>query len=103
MAELFLCKIKGCFEEVCGKQCWENLSVDERVIEDVCFGCGYFSNDLFEKWLKNVFKSSLKTVNIGGKEGIVYRLCWGGKGDTKDSGFMSSSLPKSIQLNYFIE
>jgi len=105
MAELFLCKIKGSFEEVRGKQCcWENLSVDERVIEDVCFGCGYFTNKLFEKWLKKVFQSSLKTVNFGGKEGIVFRLCWGGKGDTKaDSGFMSSSLPKSIQLNYFIE
>ncbi|BAT76783.1 hypothetical protein LR48_Vigan728s000200 [Vigna angularis] len=101
MAELFLWKIKGSFEEVRG---WEKLSVDERVIEDVCFGCGYFSEKVFEKWLKKVFQSSLKTVKFGGKEGIVFRLCWGGKGDTKaDSGFMSSSLPKSIQLNYFIE
>ncbi|KAG4959140.1 hypothetical protein JHK82_035849 [Glycine max] len=104
MAELFLCKFKGSFEEVCGKQCWENLSVDERVIEDVSVGCGYFTNSLFEKWLKDVFQSSLETVNFGGKEGILLRLSWEGKGDRKsDSGFMSSSLPKSIQVNYFIE
>ncbi|CAJ1941750.1 unnamed protein product [Sphenostylis stenocarpa] len=104
MAEFFLCKIKGSFEEVCRKQCVENLTVDERVIENLCFGCGYFTNKLFEKWLKMVFQSSLETVNFGGKEGILFRLSWGGKGDRKsDSGFMSSSLPKSIQVNYFIE
>ncbi|KHN17637.1 Chaperone protein ClpB1 [Glycine soja] len=104
MAELFLCKFKESFEEVYGKKCLENLSVDERVIEDVGVGCGYFTNSLFEKWLKDVFQSSLETVNFGGKEGILFRLSWGGKGDRKsDSGFMSSSLPKSIQVNYFIE
>ncbi|TKY54518.1 Chaperone protein ClpB1 [Spatholobus suberectus] len=104
MAELFLCKIKGSFEEVNGKQCLENLSVDERVIEDVRVGCGFFTNSLFEKWLKDVFQSSLQTVNFGGKEGILFRLSWGGKGDRKlDSGFMSTSLPKCIQVNYFIE
>ncbi|RDX65828.1 Protein SMAX1-LIKE 4, partial [Mucuna pruriens] len=104
MAELFLSKIIGSFEEVYGKKCLENLSVDERVIEDVRVGCGYFTNSLFEKWLKNVFQSSLETVNFGGKEGILFRLSWGGKGDRKwDSGYMSSFLPKSIQVNYFIE
>ncbi|KAK7388148.1 hypothetical protein VNO78_22955 [Psophocarpus tetragonolobus] len=104
MAELFLCKMNGCFEEVYGKKCLENLSVDERVIEDMRVGCGYFTNSLFEKWLKEVFESSLERVNFGGKEGIVFRLCWGGKRNrNSDSGFMSSSLPKSIQLNYFIE
>lgn len=104
MTEFFLCKIKGSFEKVCGKQCLENLSVDERVIEDVRVGCGSFSNSLFEQWLKDVFENSLETVNFGGKEGILFRLSWGGKGDSKlDSGFMGSSLPKSIQVNYIIE
>ncbi|KAK7329733.1 hypothetical protein VNO77_23909 [Canavalia gladiata] len=104
MAELFLSKIKGSFEEVYGKQCLVNLSVDERVIEDVCIGCGSFTNTLFEKWLKDIFQSSLQTVNFGGKESILFRLSWGGKGDRKsDSGFMGSSLPNSIQINYFIE
>lgn len=104
MAEFFLCKIKESFEDVCGRQCLENLSVDERVIEDVRVGCGSFSNSLFEKWLKEVFQNRLETVSFGGKEGILFRLSWGGKGDRKsDSGFMGSSLPKSIQVNYFIE
>ncbi|KAL2338690.1 hypothetical protein Fmac_013136 [Flemingia macrophylla] len=108
MAELFLSKIKGSFEEVYGKRCLENLSVDERVIEGLRVGCGFFTNRLFEKWLKDVFECSLQTVNFGGKEGILFRLSWGGKGKGKgdrksDSGFMSSSLPKSIHVNYFIE
>ncbi|KAJ1400639.1 Clp, N-terminal domain superfamily [Sesbania bispinosa] len=104
MAELFLSKIKGSFVEVSGKQCMVNFSVDERVIEELCVGCGSFTNSLFKKWLKDIFQSSLETVNFGGKGGILFRLCWGGKGDTKsDSGFMGSSLPRSIQVNYFIE
>nr|KYP34738.1 hypothetical protein KK1_044262 [Cajanus cajan] len=104
MEVLFLSKIKGSFEEVYGKQCLENLSVDERVIEHVRVGCGFFTNRLFMKWLKDVFECSLQTVNFGGKEGILFRLSWCGKGDKKsNSGFMSSSLPKSINVNYFIE
>ncbi|XP_061361787.1 protein SMAX1-LIKE 4-like [Gastrolobium bilobum] len=106
MEELFLSKIKGSFEEVCGMQHVMNFSVDERVIEDVGIGCSSFTNSLFEKWLRDIFQSSLETVNFGGKEGIRFNLCWGGKGkgDRKlDSGFMTSSLPKSIQVQYFIE
>ncbi|XP_027329411.1 protein SMAX1-LIKE 4-like [Abrus precatorius] len=104
MKELFLSKIKGSFEDVYGKPYLMNLSVDERVIEDVCVGCGSFTNSMFEKWLRDIFQSSLQTVNFGGKEGILFRLSWGGKGHRKsDSGFIGSSLPKSIQVNYFIE
>ena len=103
MAELFLSRIKGSFEDVCGKQHVVNFSVDERVIEDVRIGCGSFTNSLFEKWLKDIFQSSLQTVNFGGEEGILFRLSWGGKCDRKlDSGFMGSPLPKSIQVNYFM-
>ncbi|KAI4344475.1 hypothetical protein L6164_011697 [Bauhinia variegata] len=103
MAELFLSKIKGSFEEIWGKHNLVNFSVEERVIEEVKFGCGSFTNSLFEKWVKDIFQTSLKTVNFG-KEGIVFKLCWGGKGDHRilDSGFMSSSLPNNIQVNYLI-
>ncbi|OIW18703.1 hypothetical protein TanjilG_13455 [Lupinus angustifolius] len=104
MAELFLSKIKRSFEEVCGRQYMVNFSVDERVIEEMYVGCGSFTNSLFEKWLRDIFQNSLQTVKFGGKEGIVVRLTWGGKGDTKlDNGFMSSTLPKSIQVNYLME
>lgn len=100
--EFFLFKIKGSFEDVCGKKNVVNFSVDEKVIEDMCMGCCFFTNKMFEKWLKDIFQSSLETVNLGGKEGIHFRLCLGDNRNW-DSGFMDSSLPKSIQVNYFIE
>lgn len=101
--EFFLLKIKGSFEDVCGKKNVVNFSVDEKVIEDMCMGCCFFTNKMFEKWLKDIFQSSLETVNLGGKEGIHFRLCLGDNRNW-DSGFiMDSSLPKSIQVNYFIE
>ncbi|KAE9609877.1 hypothetical protein Lal_00006815 [Lupinus albus] len=104
MAELFLSKIKASFDDVYGKQCLVNFSVDERVIEEMYVGCGYFTNSLFEKWLRDIFQNSLQTVSYGGKESIVVRLSWGGKGDRKlDNGFMSSTLPKGIQVNYLME
>ncbi|KAK7329131.1 hypothetical protein VNO77_23277 [Canavalia gladiata] len=100
-AQEFLSKMKECFEEVYGKG---NFSVEERVIEEIGIGCGSFTNSMFEKWLKDIFQSSLQNVNFGGKEGIVFTLCWGGKGDRKsDSGFMGSCLPKNIQVNYFMD
>ena len=103
--EMFFSKIKGSFEEVCGNQ--NNMvkfTVEERVIEEIGVGCGSFTNSMFEKWLKDIFQSSLQTVNFDEKEGIVFTLCWGGKGDRKsDSGFMSSCLPKNIQVNYFMD
>ncbi|CAL0330323.1 unnamed protein product [Lupinus luteus] len=103
ISELFLSKIKGSFNEICKKQCLVNFSVDERVIKELYVGCGSFTNSLFEKWLRDIFQNRLKTVNFGGKEGIVVRLSWGGKGDRKlDNGFMSSTLPKTIQVNYLM-
>ncbi|CAJ2649827.1 unnamed protein product [Trifolium pratense] len=100
--EIFLFKIKGSFEDVCGKQKVVNLSVDEKVIKEMCLGCCcFFTNKMFEKWLKDIFQSSLETVNFGGKEGIHFRLCLGDR--NWDSGFMGSSLPKSIQVNYLVE
>ncbi|XP_054804546.1 protein SMAX1-LIKE 4-like isoform X2 [Prosopis cineraria] len=99
---LFSSKIKRYFEEVWGKQWLEKFSVEERVIEEMRVGCGSFTNSLFEKWLKDIFQSSLKEINLRGKEeGILFKLCWGGKGDRiLNSGFMSSSLPRNIQVSY---
>jgi len=101
--EFFLFKIKGSFEDVCGKKNVVNFSVDEKVIEEMCMRCCcFFTNKMFEKWLKDIFQRSLETFNLGGKEGIHFRLCLGDNRNW-DSGFMDSSLPKSIQVNYFIE
>ncbi|XP_028751383.1 protein SMAX1-LIKE 4-like [Neltuma alba] len=103
MEALFSSKIKRYFEEACGKQWLEKFSVEERVIEEMRVGCGSFTNSLFEKWLKDIFQSSFKAINTRGKEegGILFKLCWGGKGDRSlDSGFMSSCLPRNIQVSY---
>ncbi|KAL4397593.1 hypothetical protein AHAS_Ahas01G0207400 [Arachis hypogaea] len=110
-SEMFLTKIKGCFEDACGKQNLVNFSVDERVIEEICNRCGYFTNSQFDKWLKEIFQRSLlERVKYGGGEekGILFRLCWSGngKGDNRkldrNEGFMGSSLPKCVQVNYLM-
>jgi len=105
VGEMFLSKMKESFEEVYGKECVVKFSVEERVIEEIGVGCGNFTNSMFEKWLKDIFQSSLQTVNFGGVEGgIGFTLCWGGKGDRKwDNGFMGSCLPKNLQVNYFMD
>ncbi|KAJ7955849.1 protein SMAX1-LIKE 4-like [Quillaja saponaria] len=103
MTEFFTSKFKGSFEEICGKQNLVNFSVEERVLEEVLVGSGFFADNLFEKWLKDIFQTSFQTVNFGGKEGIVFRLCLDskGKGDSiVDSGYMGSCLPKKIQVNF---
>ncbi|XP_028774102.1 protein SMAX1-LIKE 4-like [Neltuma alba] len=114
MAELFSSRIKGCFEELHGKQNVRNFSIEEKVIEEVVGGCGSFTNRVFEKWLKDIFQRSLETGKE--KEGIGFRLCWGGNGkegkgkggeirvlDSGEGGFMSSRLPKSIRVNYLMD
>lgn len=103
MAELFSAKMEECVEEAIGNQNGVRFSVEERVIERVCVGSGSFPNSLFEKWLKDVFQTSLRTGKFGGKEGMVVRLCLGGGDHNKDGinledGFMGSCLPKKIQL-----
>ncbi|KAK7303942.1 hypothetical protein RJT34_14869 [Clitoria ternatea] len=105
MGEMFLSRMKECFEEVYGKKSVVKFSVEGRVIEEIGVRCGSFTNSMFEKWLKDIFQSSLlQKVNFGGEEGIDFTLCWGGKGDRKsDSGFMGSCLPNNIQVNYFMD
>ncbi|XP_058207831.1 protein SMAX1-LIKE 4-like isoform X2 [Rhododendron vialii] len=100
--EMTLSKIRGCFEEVNeseGLNC--QFDVEERVIEEVLVGFGSFLENLFEKWLKEVFRSNLQTVKIGGKEEgkKSVRLCLG-EGNEESSGFMGSSLPMKIQVSF---
>ncbi|KAF5461696.1 hypothetical protein F2P56_017772 [Juglans regia] len=101
MIELILSKIKGSFEEVCGKQNVDSFSVEERVLEEVLVGSASFPNSLFEKWLRDIFQTSLRTVEFGGKKGMGVRLCLDGKGDgILEDGFLGSRLPKTIQVSY---
>ncbi|XP_062093928.1 protein SMAX1-LIKE 4-like isoform X2 [Humulus lupulus] len=118
MKELFQSKMEESFSEICGKQnvllLRTSLSVEERVLEEVCYGSGCFSNCLFEKWVKDVFQTALKTVRFSGKGkdsgsgsggggggGGVVRLCLGGKEEgILEDGYMGSCLPTKIQVSY---
>ncbi|KAM6563253.1 hypothetical protein CsatB_023251 [Cannabis sativa] len=124
MKELFQWKMEESFNEICGK---ENVvmvrksrfSVEERVLEEVCYGSGCFTNCLFEKWVVDVFQTALKMVRFSGKGkdcgsdsgsgsggggggvGGVVRLCLGGKEEgILEDGFMGSCLPTKIQVSY---
>ncbi|KAG2699515.1 hypothetical protein I3760_07G195100 [Carya illinoinensis] len=104
MIELFISKIKGSFEEVCGKQNMGSFSVEERVLEEVLVGSASFPNSLFEKWLKDIFQTSLQTVKFGGKRGMSIRLCLDGKGEgILEDGFLGSCLPKKIQVSNYMD
>lgn len=103
MREIIRSKIKGSFEQVFGR---ENVRVciyvEDMVLEEVVgIGSCSFVNSLFEKWLKEVFQTSLETVKNGGENGISFRLCFGGKGDSiMENGYMGSCLPRKIQVSF---
>lgn len=101
MRDVFLSKIKGSFGVGCDSENIVSFSVEQKLLDEVLAGCDSFLNSLFEKWLKEVFQTSVKTVKIGGKEGIGVRLCLVGKGEKGlEDGFMGSSLPKKIQISF---
>lgn len=102
MTELFESKMEESFGEIWGKQNVVSFSVEERLLDEVCFGSSCFPNSLFEKWVKDVFQTALKTVRFSGKEGGggVVRLCLGGKEEgILEVGFMGSCLPSKIQVS----
>ena len=99
--EAFLSKIKGSFGVGCDSENTVSFSVEQKLLDEVLAGGDTFLNSLFEKWLKEVFQTSVKTVKIGGKEGMGVRLCLVGKGEKGlEDGFMGSSLPKKIQVSF---
>ncbi|KAB5551966.1 hypothetical protein DKX38_009277 [Salix brachista] len=95
-------RIKRNFDEVFGDQKGVYFSIEERVLGEVLEGSGTFVNSQFEKWLKDIFQTSLKTVKLGGKEeGIRVRLCFGFTSDRVfEDGFMGTCLPKKIQVSF---
>ncbi|KAI3814740.1 hypothetical protein L1987_14384 [Smallanthus sonchifolius] len=104
MRDSFLFKMKGIFEVVFGSIEFY-LEVEEMVLDEVLFGCGVYLNDLFEKWLKEVFQTCLETVKNGGKGVKSLRVCLvidekgGGVGiEDKDEGFMGTNLPNKFKI-----
>lgn len=97
----FLSRLRGGFKEVYGSEGIDYFVVEQKVLEGIVFGSGSFLNSLFEKWLKEVFQTSLETIKIGDKEGKGVRLCFGGIEEKRlDDGFMGSSLPRKIQVSF---
>ncbi|KAI3974501.1 hypothetical protein MKX01_017994 [Papaver californicum] len=97
MAENFRSKINGVF----GNEKRGLFSVDQEVLDEMVCSCGSFLADLFDKWLIDIFQTSLLTVKKGGDWGTV-RLTFGGikKGGNgiMEFGYMGSNLPTSIQV-----
>ncbi|GAV59699.1 Clp_N domain-containing protein [Cephalotus follicularis] len=101
MTDVFLSKIKGSFEDVFGVQNVVNFSVEERVLEGVLVGSGFFVNTLFDNWLKDILQTTLQTVKIGGKGNTDIKLSFGGIDEkVLEGGYMGTCLPKKIQVSF---
>ncbi|KAK1366745.1 Clp R domain-containing protein [Heracleum sosnowskyi] len=108
MKDTFLYKIKRAFEAAKQDADHDELQVEEAVLDELVGGCDQFLENLFDKWLKDIFQSSLNTVKSGGKEaGSIIRLCLGDKkefggiqegGGIQEDGFKGSILPKKIHF-----
>ncbi|KAL6507096.1 hypothetical protein OROHE_021995 [Orobanche hederae] len=79
------------------------FDVEENLLEEVLRGSGFYLNDLFEEWLRDIFRTSLRMVGVGDHwEKVSVRLCLDGKlGEScgKD-GFMGTCLPTRIPVYY---
>lgn len=101
MTEGFSSKIKRCMEEVFGDQNVNSFSIEKRVLEEVLDGYGSFVNSLLERWLKDIFQTTLQRVKIEGKEGVGIRLCFEGRNERiLEDGFMGTCLPNKIQISF---
>ncbi|OMO81725.1 hypothetical protein COLO4_23438 [Corchorus olitorius] len=103
MKEYFTSKMKESMDEALGGG--ENVirfSVEDRVLEGILFASSFFLNSLFEKWLKDIFQTGLKTVKIGGKEGIdeIRLSCGGIVEQAMDNGYLGTCLPQKIQVSF---
>ncbi|KAK9060629.1 hypothetical protein SSX86_021335 [Deinandra increscens subsp. villosa] len=107
MRESFLFKMKGVFKVVFGSIGFD-LKVEDRVLDEVLFGCGVYLNGLFEKWLKEVFQTSLEMVKNRGKGIKSLSVCMvidenGGVGiEEKVEEFMGTNLPNKIKICFIM-
>ncbi|KAL0552132.1 hypothetical protein IC582_011229 [Cucumis melo] len=93
-------KMREAYKEKCK---WDSrFRVEEGVIERILEGFGSFSKRMFEKWVKEIFQTSLENGRYGGKGegGIdIINLCLDHKHILEEDGYMGSCLPKKIQLS----
>ncbi|KDP41115.1 hypothetical protein JCGZ_03245 [Jatropha curcas] len=101
ITEIFSSKLKSCIQEVFGDLNGIGFSIEERVLEEIVDGYGCFVNSQMERWLKDIFRKTLETVKIGGKNGVGIRLCFEGTNERGlENGFMGTCLPKKIQVSF---
>ncbi|KAL7137098.1 hypothetical protein ABFS83_10G071400 [Erythranthe nasuta] len=96
--EMFLSKLEQSFKDVSVSG---NFEVGERVLEEILRGSGFYLNSMFDRWAKEVFETSLLTLDNGGDRTIErvvsIRLCLGEK--CEEDGYMGTCLPKSISVS----
>ncbi|XP_038889593.1 protein SMAX1-LIKE 4-like [Benincasa hispida] len=102
-------ELKGKMREAYKEKCkWDSrFRVEEGVIEGILEGFGSFSKRMFEKWVKEIFQTSLENGRYGGKGegGIDIKLCLDHKHileeeeEEEEDGYMGSCLPKKIKLS----
>ncbi|KAA0058207.1 protein SMAX1-LIKE 4-like [Cucumis melo var. makuwa] len=99
--EWFKSKIVRSFEGVFGLKKQANFRVEERVLESISSRSDCFGNGVFNKWLTEIFETSLRGVGFGGQEGADVRLCLSGKEDGGiENGFKGTALPQIIKLSF---
>ncbi|CAL9087440.1 unnamed protein product [Musa acuminata var. zebrina] len=89
-------KLRQAFDEARrGDERTGQLSIDGAAVEDLMAAAGSFSESFFERWVREVFQASLRTVEKGGN----VRLSVEGKeGNVVEFGFMGSVLPGRIAV-----
>lgn len=104
MSEGLLSKLNRSFEEVIGSERRGSLClcVDGVVLEELVETSDTFGESLFEKWLKDVFQTSLVTVKKGGNEMVVRLSVAEGKDGNLEIAFEGSSLPNGIHVVNYI-
>ncbi|CAL9136180.1 unnamed protein product [Musa textilis] len=89
-------KLLRAFDEArSGEDGTGQLSIDGAAVEELMAAAGSFSESFFERWVRDVFQASLRTVEKGGN----VRLSVEGKeGNVVEFGFMGSVLPRRIAV-----
>ncbi|KAG0470695.1 hypothetical protein HPP92_016810 [Vanilla planifolia] len=95
IAEGLTARLRRAFEEAVGGNVGERtLVVDVATTKELAAACGFFLENEFERWVKEVFQICIPTVKIGGKLSLEVK---GGE-EQLVLGFLGSSLPKKITV-----
>ncbi|THU47156.1 hypothetical protein C4D60_Mb09t12570 [Musa balbisiana] len=89
-------KLRRAFDEArSGDEGTGQLSIDGAAVEELMAAAGSFSESFFERWVREVFQASSRTVEKGGN---VRLSAEGKEGNVVEFGFMGSVLPGKIAV-----